>query len=178
MCRYEKQCAKFKNKTIQGLTSRSSCHSKLVLPPRTPCPSCIYMAWPIIPIPGDSFSSARADEEEKRIYIYICISRAHFYTSLTIPASPSSYEAGRPPPRGRPESLRVMTGRPPPRGRSEGPPPRGRGAGVPWVAGWKIKNMHNFFAKRHTGESASCVNSPALRIARASFRRDRRGPRQ
>ena len=127
--------------------------------------------------------SARAEdlrrrEEDIYIYIYIYISRAHFYTSLTIPTSPSSYEAGRPPPRGRPESLRVMTGRPPPRGRSEGPPPRGRGAGVPWVAGWKIKNMHNFFAKRHTGESASCVNSPALRIARASFRRDRRGPRQ
>ena len=73
-------------------------------------------------------------EEEKRIYIYIYIV-CHLYTSLRIHTSPSSYEAGRPPPRGRPESLRVMTGRPPPRGRSEGPPPRGRGAGVPWVRG-------------------------------------------
>ena len=63
------------------------------------------------------------------IYIYIYIYRvAIFIYSLTILTSPSSYEAGRPPPRGRPESLRVMTGRPPPRGRSEGPPPRGRGA--------------------------------------------------
>ena len=61
-------------------------------------------------------------EEEKRIYIYIYIYIVcHLYTSLRIPTSPSSYEAGRPPPRGRPESLRVMTGRPPPRGRSEGP---------------------------------------------------------
>ena len=78
--------------------------------------------------------------------------------SLTILTSPSSYEAGRPPPRGRPESLRVMTGRPPPRGRSEGPWCRGslgRRVG-------KNQNLDNFLRK------GTRVNRRAALIRRLS----------
>ena len=96
-------------------------------------------------------------EEEKRIYIYIV---CHLYTSLRIHTSPSSYEAGRPPPRGRPESLRVMTGRPPPRGRSEGQGPWCQGSLGRRVG--KNQNLDNFLRK------GTRVNRRAALIRRLS----------